>query len=157
MPTPFLGVTSTSGTGQSLTAAQQNLASAGDISSLTTMLNNLNLGAQQAANAGRIPGQAGLESQSSSNIASELQGQLPQDVLNLIQQQGAERGVTTGSPGSPNAEAAALAALGLTSFNQQQTGQQNLTAAEARNPVAPLINPQSELITPAQAGQYTTS
>lgn len=133
-------------------AVQQNLATAPDLTSLTSLINQLNLQGQQAANAGRIPGEAGLEAQSSANIGQQLAGQVPQDVVNLLQQQGAERGVATGMPGSANSNAAYLQALGLTSLGQQQAGQANLSAAAARNPVAKIFDPTSMLLTPYQSG-----
>jgi hypothetical protein len=45
--------------------------------------------------------------------------------------------------------------LGLTSLDLQQRGQQNLSAADARNPAAPLFNPESQLLTPYQSGILT--
>jgi hypothetical protein len=122
------------------------------LTDLTSYINALNRQGQSAANQARIPGAANLEAQSSANIGSELQGQLPADVLRLIQQQGAERGVATGSPGSPNSNAAYLQALGLTSLDLTQRGQQNLTSAYGRNPAAPLFDPTTQLLTPYQSG-----
>jgi hypothetical protein len=122
-----------------------DLTGAGSLTSLTQLLNSLGVAGQTTANAARIPNATGLETQSSAAIGSELSGALPPDVVNLIQQQGAERGVATGSPGSPNAEASTLQALGLTSLGQIQTGEQNLSAADARNPVAPVASPSSIL------------
>lgn len=124
-----------------------------NLSDITALVNALNLAGQQQANAARIPGAAGLEATSSANIGSQLAGQLPPDVMALINQQGAERGIATGAPGSANANAATLRALGLTSLGQQQQGQQNLSAAYARNPAAPLFDPTSQIMTPAQAAQ----
>jgi hypothetical protein len=132
--------------------ASENLAASPQLAQLTELLNKINLAGQTAANVARIPDAAALEEKSSANISDELAGKLPQDVLNLLAQQGAERGVATGAPGSPNANAAYLRALGLTSLGQQQTGQQNLTAAYARNPVAPLVDPSRLILTPTEAG-----
>lgn len=122
----------------------------GGLEQLTQFVNRINQQAQQQANVGRIPGAAGLEAQSSENIGAALRGELPTDVLNLIGQQAAERGIATGAPGGPNANAALLRALGLTSLGQQQVGQQNLSAAYARNPAAPLFNPATQLLSPYQ-------
>lgn len=124
-----------------------------DLGALTAYINNLNLNAQAAANKNRIPGDAALESQSSANIGNELHGILPPDVLRLIQQQGAERGVATGSPGSPNSNAAYLQALGLTSLGLQEQGQHDLSGAVARNPAAPIFDPTSQLMTPYQSSE----
>lgn len=133
-------------------AQGNNLASAPDLSSLTNLVNQLNLQAQQTANAGRIPNDPALEAQSSSNIGSLLGGNIPQDVVTQLAQQAAERGVSIGSPGSDNANSSLLRSLGLTSLDLQQLGQQNLTAAVGRNPVAPLFDPTSQLINPYQQG-----
>lgn len=123
------------------------------IESLTQAINQLNQTAQQSANAGRIPNATGLESQSSNLIGQELGGQVPQDVLNLLAQQGAERGVAMGSPGSANANAAYLRALGLTSLDLTNRGEANLTAALGRNPAAPVVDPSKFVMTPYQAAQ----
>jgi len=107
-----------------------------------------NISSQQAANAARIPGETGLETQSSSNIGQELQGQLPADVMNQLAQQAAEAGI-----GGSSSPAAYLKALGLTSLSQENQGQTDLTAATARNPGAQPFDASSMLLTPAQAGQ----
>ena len=107
-----------------------------------------NIASQTAANAARIPGETGLETQSSSNIGQELQGQLPADVMNQLAQQAAEAGI-----GGSSSPAAYLKALGLTSLSQESQGQTDLTAATARNPGAQPFDASSMLLTPAQAGQ----
>ena len=58
-------------------------------------------------------------------IQQQMTGMLPADVLSNIYQQGAERGVSTGMPGSGNANAATMRALGLTSLDLQQQGLDN--------------------------------
>jgi hypothetical protein len=107
-----------------------------------------NIASQTAANAARIPGETGLETQSSSNIGQELKGQLPADVMNQLAQQAAEAGI-----GGSSSPAAYLKALGLTSLSQENQGQTDLTAATARNPGAQPFDASSMLLTPAQAGQ----
>lgn len=82
---------------------------------------------------------------------AQLRGEVPQDVINQIVQGGAERGVATGMPGSPNANAAWLRALGLTSIGQQQAGAQNLHSLIADTPVPQLFNPAS-LFVPERLG-----
>lgn len=72
---------------------------------------------------------APLSQQSLPVISSEISGQLPSDVQAQLNQQAAERGVSTGTTGSPNAGAAYLRALGLNSLQMQQLGQQNLSQA----------------------------
>lgn len=124
--------------------------SSGEITQISDLINQINRGAQTKANEARIPMAPTLEAQSSRNIQGELQGQLPPDVLALIGQQAAEAGVASGSVGSP---AAYLKALGLTSLQQEETGQRDLSAAYARNPAAPIYDASGQLITPYQAAQ----
>lgn len=69
------------------------------------------------------------------NIGSNLSGQLSADVIQQMQQQAAERGIATGSPGSQNSNAAYLRALGLTSMQLQNLGHSQLNEAIARTPV----------------------
>jgi len=57
-----------------------------------------------------------------SNIAQETAGQVPEDVINLLKQQGAERNVSTGA----GSNAAYLRSLGLTSLGLKDSGQKNL-------------------------------
>ena len=82
-------------------------------------------------------------SQWSGNVSSLLGGQVPTDVSQLLQRQAAERGVATGSGGSPNANAAWLRALGLTSLGLQAQGAQQFTQQVAATPVPELWNPMS--------------
>src|ERR1041384_2145440 len=110
------------------------------IEQLTAMVNEINQRAQQAANKGRIPGGGDLENQSSANIASALAGEIDPSTLNLLGQQAAERGVMTGSPMGPGSNAEYLRALGLTSLDRMNTGQNWLSAATARNPAAPIYD-----------------
>ena len=93
-----------------------------------------------------LPNYGGMLSQRSKNIGGLLQGQVPTDVVEQIQQRGAERGVATGMSGGPNGNAAWLRALGLTSLGLQQQGSQQFTQAIADTPVSPLFNPLSQFI-----------
>lgn len=129
-------------------AAIPTPASPGALASLTAQINQMMLSGTKAAQAARVPGGPALEEQSSKVIGQELAGGVPDDVIKLLQQQGAE-----GAPGTGvNPQAAYLRALGLTSIGQQQAGEQNLTAATARNPAAPTFDPTTQLLTPGQAG-----
>ncbi len=136
--------------GSAYQAQTFDVSQADRLGQLGDIINQMNRNAQQQSLQARIPGAAGLETQSSANIGAELGGRVPQDVMQLLGQQAAERGVATGAPGSANANAAYLRALGLTSLGQEQVGQQNLTAAYARNPAAPIFDPTTQLITPYQ-------
>lgn len=144
--------TSSGAAGLPTTTTGGNLGAAPNLQSLSDLVNSINRTAQQSANSARIPNNPALEQQSSANIGSELKGQIPGDVLSQLSQQAAERGVAIGSPGSPNYTASLLRSLGLTSLDLQQRGQQNLSAADARNPGARLFDPTSQLLTPYQTG-----
>ena len=118
-----------------------------DFQTLTDITNALDQANQQKANAGRIPNAPALEEASSANIGSALRGEVPTDVMNVLAQGAAERGVRTGSPMGPATNTDYLKSLGLTSTGMMNTGQQWLSAADARNPAAQ--------VTPA-AGLYQT-
>lgn len=109
-----------------------------DFSSIIKQINDLNLKAQQTANAGRIPNAGVLENQSSGNIGSALAGKLPADVIQQLGQRAAERGIGTGTAGSMANDAAYMRALGLNSLDLQNMGQTWLNNAYSRNPAAPV-------------------
>ncbi len=132
------------------TTAGENLQGAPNLTALTNLINSLNIDAQTKSNAARIPGATDLETTSSKNIGSELQGQLPQDVVNLLAEQAAERGIGTGNNNF-------LQQLGLNSLQLEQLGQQNLTTALGRNPGARIFDPTTQLLTPPQAGNLNNN
>lgn len=88
---------------------------------------------------------------SSANTSSLLAGQIPSDVVNQMAQLNAER---TGARGidvsSPAANAALMRLYGVTSLDLQRQGEQNLTGAIARTPVAQPFEISTQLTTPAQ-------
>lgn len=99
-----------------------------------------------------LPGYANMVGQRSQNTASMLKGELPQDVINQISQQSAERGVAGGQSGGPNANAAYLRALGLNSLDMMGQGSKELSTSIADTPVPELWNPAS-LWMPEYLGQ----
>lgn len=104
-----------------------------------------------------LPGYEAMVGKSSENIAENLAGMVPKDVIDLMTQQAAERGIATGAPGSPNANAAYLRALGLTSMGLQQLGEQQLTSAVQRTPIQPTqIGTQTSDLAAARA-QYAAA
>lgn len=142
------------GLGGNVTGAVPGLpGGTASIESITNLVNEINQAAQQKANAGRIPGGAGLEQQSSSNIGNALGGVLDPSVINNIAQGAAERGVMRGSPTAPNSNADYLRALGLTTLDLQNRGQQWLTEAQGRNPAAPIYNAGNQVLTAEQVQQ----
>ena len=121
--------------------ASARAALAGNAANLPAMesiaggVNSFNTDQMSATLASMIPNYEALRTSQSDVIGSELAGVIPTDVLALIAQQGAERGVATGSPGSDNSSAAWLRALGLTSIGQQQTGISNLATTIGETPL----------------------
>jgi len=87
-----------------------------------------------------LPGYLGMRAQNSMNILSQLQGDVPTDVINEILQQAAERGIATGG-GAGVAKPAYLKALGLTSLDLMKQGQEGLSKAISDTPVPELWNP----------------
>lgn len=140
-------------------AASAGAALSGNISNLAQLYNlagNVNAfqtGQARAPLIAGLPNYENMLAQSSGNIGSLLKGQIPADVLSQIEQGAAERGIATGSAGSPNANAAMLRALGLTSLGLQTQGEQELTAAIGRTPQPPLMNPATFLVGPEQQQQ----
>lgn len=107
-----------------------------------------------------IPGLMDEFGQFSKNIASGARGEIPQDVLTLLQQQGAERGVATGQGvGSPNTNAAYLRALGLTSIGLQDQALKNLGTLTGMIPRGPTFDPSTMLLSPGmqQMWEYLAS
>lgn len=99
-----------------------------------------------------LPGYDALQARSSRNIESDLAGTINPDVLQNLSLYGAQRGVSGGfGVDSPNANAAVMRALGLTSMGLQQQGQQELTGAISRVPQIPYFNPSGLLVTPEQS------
>lgn len=139
------------------TAQEAVVGNIGNLGNLYTLAGGVNRFNQQQAPLGlemNLPGYQGMIGQSSRNIAANLAGQVPPDVVNLIAQQAAERGTATGlGTNAPNVNAALLRALGLTSLGQQQLGEQELTAAIGRTPQGPLFDPSKFFVTPEQEQQ----
>ena len=99
-----------------------------------------------------LPGYANAVGQRAQNTQSMLEGNIPDDVITQLSQGAAERGIGGGSPGSPNANAAYLRALGLTSLDMMNQGSQQLSQSIADTPVPELWNPMS-LYMPTVLGQ----
>lgn len=146
-------------------AATQGSAISGNQSNLPqliALLSGLNTSQQSQLlnNFGMaIPNYPELTKTASADIGNNLHGQVPPDVINLLTQQGAERGIMTGMPGGGNNNAAYLQALGLTSLGREDLGvsQLNALTQSASSTVAPLLNPASFLVTPDQQQQAQTA
>lgn len=118
-----------------------NTANLGPLLSLGGGINAWSQAQAQAQMRSGLPLYDQMVSGSSRNILSQIQGQVPDDVIDQILRTAAERGIITGTTGSENANAAMLRALGLTSLDLMQRGEQALTAAVARTPRGQLFDP----------------
>jgi hypothetical protein len=114
------------------------------------LLNQLNLEAQQQANLSRIPGEAGLEQQSSADIAALLN---PPAMFPDTSRQAAEVTAGRGVAGSAAAGGTGLRMTDEERLRRIALGQQLLSAATARNPVPPLVDPTKFVITPYQQAE----
>ncbi len=140
--------------------ASQQTAIGGNQMTLSDLYNLAQgTGAASAAGANQqlvqnLPGYQGLVGQSSQNIGSLLKGKIPQDVLDLLSQQAAERGIQIGSPGSPNALSSELLRYFGGSLGAQQMGEQQLSGAIGRTPQGPAFNPATMFLDPQAQQQW---
>lgn len=125
-------------------AVTGNLTNLGGVSDLTGRLNALNFGQYT----GRLPGYSDMASASSGNILANLRGEVSEDVVNLLGQQAAERGVSSGVPGSQLSNTDFLRSLGLTSLDLKNRGEQQFSGALDRVGKAPLFDPSQFLVSP---------
>lgn len=133
------------------TAGQAISGNIGNLASLYQLGGSLNKWSNQQAAAPflmNLPDYQSMVEQSSKNIMSNLKGEVAPDVISELLQGAAERGISTG--GGPNANAAYLRALGLTSLGLQKTGEQELTGAIARTPQGKPFDPTTMLVGPQQ-------
>lgn len=100
-----------------------------------------------------IPNYAALSQKQSGVIGSELSGEVPQDVVSQIIQRGAERGILTGAPGSPNSSAAYLRALGLNSLGMMGQGVKDFSTQIAETPLGQPFDFTKLFVTPEQEQQ----
>jgi hypothetical protein len=130
------------------------LSSAGTVpyGNLATGTNALMTGEAKAPFVANLPDYENLVAQQSKNIGSQLRGEVPQDVINQILQQAAERGVGIGSPGSPNANLAGLLNRFKSSSALQAEGAAALRGVRADTPVPQLFNPSSLFVPEHLAG-----
>jgi hypothetical protein len=87
------------------------------------------------------------------NVYQQAQGKVTDATINQLLQGAAQRGILTGSPGSPGANSAYLQALMKTSEQQQALGMQGATALGALTPIPEIWNPLS-LYVPERLGRF---
>jgi hypothetical protein len=132
------------------TAVGGNEAIEQQLAQLTGQLDTATAAGAMAGLSQNLPGAAGLISQAGTNVGQELGGQLPADVLSFLNQQAAERGAGSGLAGSPEEDAAALRAMGLTSLGMEEQGQQDLGSLINDIPKGLQFDPSTMLVTPQQ-------
>lgn len=121
--------------------AKSNLAAMPYNQKIADMINAANVAAQKRAQEARIPMGGELEELSSKNIADELAGRLSGSYLENLYSRLAQQWGARGYGVDTNAiNAAALRAIGLDTEKLQAAGQEHLTAATARSPIAPLFD-----------------
>lgn len=133
--------------GSAIAGNQSNLPGAANLAAGVNQSNEAQLLGQYNM---AIPNYSALTATASGVTGQELAGQLPQDVINQLTQQAAERGIATGGAGSANNNSAYLAALGLTSLGEEQQGFANLGQLVQQAPKAPFFDPSSMFVTPEQ-------
>lgn len=127
-----------------------NIGNLGSIYQLGGGLNQFQTGQAIGQVAQGLPDYANLVAQSSKNIGAGLKGQVAGDVLQQIMRAAAERGIITGTSGSPLNSAQYLAAVGQNSQMLQQQAEGNFTQSIARTPRPALFDYNQMLINPQQ-------
>lgn len=125
-------------------AITSNLGNFDDLARLTGKTNALNF----SEYTNRLPGYNDMAATSSANTLANLRGEIPDDVLNLIGQQSAERGVGGGVAGSQFSNADYLRSLGLTSLDLKKQGETGFTGAMDRLKAIPTFDPTSMFTKP---------
>jgi len=112
--------------GQQTKAINENIASLPSAEKLASGVSGFNQEQLTAMLNSIIPGWSGMSATAGKNMASELSGQIPTDVLQQIQSSSAAQSLTGGFGGSGMAGNLTAKDLGLTSLNLTQTGQSEL-------------------------------
>jgi len=125
-------------------AAPQNttpvLPDYSQIQNIIQQINATNQQAQSASNAARIPNAPALERQSSQNIMALLN---PPSQYGELDVPAASRAVASGTVGSPFAGVTGLNLTRTQQMADRAEGAQQLNMAYARNPGAPIANPEA--------------
>ena len=151
MPSPYIADTRSGGGGGFggsavpglYGTASQSGVGLPDYANIANLMNTL----QMSHNAGRIPGAAGLEDQSSKDIADLLN---PGSMFPDVNRMAAEHGAAAGIPGSANAFGVGLKMSDEERLKRIALGESLLTGADARNPTAPLPPIGDFVLTPEQ-------
>ncbi|HTQ49257.1 MAG TPA: hypothetical protein VMJ12_01005 [Candidatus Acidoferrales bacterium] len=130
----------------------QNPAAYGSVPGPTTPYDTASQAVSGSASLGtqvysQLPGYQASLGNIGENIQAETSGQVPEDVIELLKQQGAEGGVSTGAASN----AAYLKALGLTSLGLENTGLQQFESVLPNLPGAAMANNPNFYVTPGLA------
>lgn len=109
-----------------------------DIAQITAALNQMTGDAFRAAAGSRIPGQSGLEQQSSAGIQQLLS---PAEYFPGTSREAAEEASLRGIPGSGAADSTWVRRTREEQLREMGLGQQFFNAALSRNPIAPQYDP----------------
>lgn len=120
---------------------------------LAKQLNTFQQGQIQTGLETALPGYAGATGTAMGNIASNLRGEIPADVMRQFQQDAAERGVGTGLPGAGVIDSGYLTNVLRNRLALQSQGQTQLNQRVGATPLAKPWDPSSFFITPAQMFQ----
>lgn len=141
--------------GKAIAANQKNLPAATQLASATNEANQNEL-LKRLREA--IPNFDKIQSNVSQNIADQTAGQLPKDVVDLINRSAAAQNVAGGVSGSGFGRNLAPRDLGLTSLQLMQQGFSNANqwlATQRATTIAPQFDVSNMFITPAQQIQAT--
>lgn len=132
---------------------QGNIQNLPYILDLGGQLNTWSNAQARAALESNLPGYTANLLQESGNVGNLLAGRVSPETLANIQIAAAERGVNVGA-GSPNANAAMLRALGLTTEGLQAQGAQQFAQMIAQTPIGKQFDYQAFLNLPSEEQQW---
>ena len=139
---------------EQLNAISGNLAAMPQITALTEKANVLASTEQLKALEKMYPGYSNLRDKYTSTLGQLMTGELPKDVQEYIQRQGAQQAVKSGTAGSEFAGNRTLRDLGLTSYQQIQGAMQSFERWNAQaNQFTKTADFSSMFITPGQQVQ----
>lgn len=127
-----------------------NISAASGAFDLAAMSNQFSSEQMLAMLERMLPGYGGLQAQNSANIASQLRGEIPDDVRRLLEIRSAEGGVASGTGGSQFNLGNLLGSYGRTSYDIMQQGQDSLAKWTASSPKSQQFDFTSMFFSPQQ-------
>lgn len=136
-----------------LEAILANLGNWGQISNLGNLVNQWSNQQARAALEQNLPGYGANLAQQAANVSNLLAGKISPETIANIGTAAAERGVNVGAT-SPNANAALLRALGLTTEGLQTSGAQQFAQMIAQTPIGKQFDFNQFLNIPSEQQQW---